>query len=311
MSYIDAFNVLECAQQAMKEDEPTFSALLQLLSSPSLKYTPGAFGNEVYTSLQPYTPSEKHQTLQHLAVTVNQNPAFAEGLTRLLESYFIQSHIKQILSASGHADSVFEGYLKTLQLDNMEAKHEDVMRDIWKWFEAKTDAATVCQLRVAFVEEEAAQLLGMDHILLSNIRALVADGNISPSTHSTHLNKPLTPPHPDPLYTTTLTYLQLHSTSNLHFHQVLTMTSSMLSRHDPSIYPKIEPLLLAWRAELAAQFLKQAREIILDPEVFEEFGRRYLEDEDEAMEDVGDVVEDEELVEQLRALKVGGGGGRR
>ncbi|KAJ3045154.1 hypothetical protein HK097_001277 [Rhizophlyctis rosea] len=201
-----------------------------------------------------------------------------------------QVHIRAILSASGYDDVVFYGYLHALQLDNPNASHEDVMKFVWNWFEENTDPSTVRKLRVAFAEEEAAAQLGMNDNVLSGIRDLLAD---------------------DDLYLTVLTYLKLPSTNpDLSYHEVFAMTGAMVERTKPSTWPPIQALLCDWRSSCANDLIEQARTIIQDDALYEEFSEMYLEgDEDEAMDRVLERTEDVDLVEELKRLRVSGASG--
>ena len=151
---------------------------------------------------------------------------------------------------------------------------------------------------------------GLDDSFLSSIRNLLADGEpkqtptpektaaIANSHHST-----------DDLYRSVLTYLKLHDTSNLNWQQVFDMTGSMVERAKPGVWPPVETLLLDWRLSSANELLLQARDLIQDDALFEDFSRMYLDDEEEAMNQVLAATEDVDLVERLKSLQISGGSG--
>ena len=83
------------------------------------------------------------------------------GLSRLLESFWIQLRVWEVLKEANYSKDIMHGYLCILDLVNPnDSRACQIQRDIWSWFENETDPITALALKIVFKEEEMISSIG-------------------------------------------------------------------------------------------------------------------------------------------------------
>ncbi|TPX70454.1 hypothetical protein SpCBS45565_g01838 [Spizellomyces sp. 'palustris'] len=285
--FLDAFKFLETVEKDLGDDN-LFTQFLELL--PVFATHAAKENEELQTQLAPAihpflanSSSAIFAAFETLADLIKHQPGFSDGFTRLVESYWVQAHVRAILASAGFGDDVFGGYIKALQLGAQNAEHQDIMRRIWNWFEANVDARTLGRLRIAFLQEEVAQSMGMDFETMAKAQTTIAD---------------------DELYHDVLNYLVMSQSQNISWYQIFDMIRSVVLRRKPTIWEELDGMLSDWRIASAEEFLSKARDIIEDDEFYAEFSAQYIADSEETMNSLETITDDDLLVDQLKKLQL-------
>ncbi|KAI8907695.1 hypothetical protein DFJ77DRAFT_513797 [Powellomyces hirtus] len=278
--FVNAFkllNIVNCDLQQVNLFE-NFLALLSAFATGTVRTNV-----DLQNQVQPYlrnSSSAVFAEVESLISSIKSNAQFGEGFIRLVESYWVQAHVWSILMDRGYGDDVFAGYIQCLQLGSQYAEHDQIMTNIWEFFNSNMDDGTLLELKIAFLEEHVAQSLGMDFDTMARAQVAIAD---------------------DELYRDVLDYLVMSQKNNIAWYMIIDMIQSVVRRRKPDVWDELGSIFSDWRFLHVEDFLNKARDIIDDDDLFADFSVQYTADSTEAFETITD---DDDLVDQLKRLQI-------
>ncbi|KAI9207527.1 uncharacterized protein BJ171DRAFT_492960 [Polychytrium aggregatum] len=280
-SPVDAFKALETLQGALSvHDELDFSDILDLMARVLKKQQPLADVIQTFGELPPETIQQINPVIEFVDLHLEFHHAFVS----LCESFFAQQKVKAVLAEYTSDPSLFEGYLRALQLESVDSKHEDIMTGVWAYFDSRVSTEAILKIKLVILEQNVEYSLGIEEDTFADMRKAVAD---------------------DGLYLNILEYLG-EFRGGLSWEQTLDMMRSMVLRIKPDIWESLETILTEWKSAADQEFLDEARDLLQDEALYEEFYQKFSQEADEetVLEHIESLSVDPALAEGLKQLYV-------